>query len=55
MRSRENKMLEGKRAALRRLLARGDEARIAACTDEAALDAWFDKALGATTAHAVLA
>jgi predicted transposase/invertase (TIGR01784 family) len=55
-------LLDGKRAALLRVLARanlaltGDErARIDACADAATLDRWFDNALGAKTAADVFA
>jgi predicted transposase/invertase (TIGR01784 family) len=53
---------EGKREALLLLLAHrgitladGDRGRIAACTDGAVLDQWFQRALAATTAAEVLA
>ena len=50
-------LAQGKRDALLRLLARAglvlmqeEHERIAACTDLATLDRWFDNALGAKTA-----
>jgi len=53
-------LAEGKRDALLRLLARrglalteDDRARIAACSDVATLDQWFDNALVARTATEV--
>jgi flagellar biosynthesis/type III secretory pathway protein FliH len=53
-------LAEGKRDALLRLCARAglvlrqeEQDQIAACTDIATLDRWFDNALGAKTAAAV--
>ena len=53
-------LAQGKKEALLRLLARAglvlaqeEHERIAACTDLATLDRWFDNALGAKTAAAV--
>jgi flagellar biosynthesis/type III secretory pathway protein FliH len=53
-------LADGKKDALLRLLARmglaltqEEQARIAACTDLATLDRWFDNAVGAKTTAAV--
>ena len=55
-RGKREGILEGKREALFRLVARArialteeDRARILACEDPATLDRWFDNALGAKT------
>lgn len=59
---RSEGIAEGKRETLLRLLVRRgialaeeDQARVAACTDTATLDRWFDRALEATTAAEVFA